>query len=120
MRRPYPSDSGCNPLGRGPRNERAFTDALRIVAHRDDGGKVKLMRLAETLFDCAIKDKQGWAFSQIADRLDGKAIQQVDVSVQDNREINEFSDAELTAMLKERVIHAKIDDKPRADGEALN
>ena len=76
--------------------------------------------LAAKLVECALVDKQGWAFQQIADRLEGKAAQQVDVNVVDNREIAEFSDAELTAMLKERVIHAPIDDKPRAEGETLN
>ena len=29
-------------------------------------------------------------------------------------------DAELTAMLKERVIHAPIDDKPRTERNTLN
>jgi hypothetical protein len=110
----------ANPGGR-PKSDRAFTDALRVVARREDQpGKTKIMRLAETLFECAVIDKQGWAFAQIADRLEGKAIQQVDVSVQDNRDMGEYSDAELTAMLKERVIHAPLDDKPPATSDKLN
>lgn len=108
-----------NPGGR-PKHDRAFTEALRVVGKRSDkDGKMQLMKLAETLFECAVKDKQGWAFAQIADRLEGKAIQQVDHNIVDNREISEFSDAELTAMLKERVVHAPFDDKPRAT-EPLN
>jgi hypothetical protein len=54
------------------------------------------------------------------DRLEGKAAQQVDVNVIDNREISEFSDAEMTAMLKERVIHAPIDASPRSETDTLN
>lgn len=117
---PFEKGKSGNPRGRPP-NERCFTDALRIVSKRaGPDGNTQLMKLAETLFECAVVDKQGWAFQQISDRLEGKAIQQVDVSVQDNRELGEFSDAELTAMLKERVIHAPIDPKPRQDGETLN
>jgi hypothetical protein len=33
------------------------------------------VRLAERLIDCAIKEKQSWAFQQIADRLEGKPTQ---------------------------------------------
>jgi hypothetical protein len=39
----------------------------------------------------------------IADRLEGKAAQQIDHNVIDNREISEYSDAELTAILRRRV-----------------
>lgn len=110
----------ANPRGRPP-NERSFTDALRVVAKRADAdGRTQLMKLAAQLFECAIVDKQGWAFAQIADRLEGKAIQQVDVSVLDNRDIGEYSDAELTAMLKERVMHAPLDEQPRQDSDTLN
>ena len=31
--------------------------------------------------ECAIKDKQSWAFQQIADRLEGKPVQVVDATV---------------------------------------
>lgn len=49
---------------------------------------------------------------------EGKAAQQIDHNIIDNREISEF--AELTAMLKERVFHAPIDDKPRTERDTLN
>ena len=49
---------------------------------------------------------------------EGKAAQQIDHNIIDNREISEF--AELTAMLKERVFRAPIDDKPRTERDTLN
>jgi hypothetical protein len=52
---------------------------------------------------CAIEDKQAWAFQQIADRLESKPVQVVDATVDDNRTIDQFSDAELTAILRRRV-----------------
>ena len=55
----------------------------------------------------------------LSDRMrEGKAAQQIDHNIIDNREISEF--AELTAMLKERVFHAPIDDKPRTERDTLN
>jgi hypothetical protein len=53
--------------------------------------------VAEKLVECAIEDKQSWAFQQIADRLEGKPVQVVDARVDDNPTVHEFSDAELTA-----------------------
>jgi hypothetical protein len=41
--------------------------------------------VAEKLVECAIEDKQSWAFQQIADRLEGKPVQVVDATVDDNR-----------------------------------
>jgi hypothetical protein len=62
----------------------------------------KVNLLAEKLVECAL-DGEGWAFNMIADRLEGKAAQQIDHNVVDNREISEYSDAELTAILRRRV-----------------
>ena len=57
----------------------------------------------------------------IAARLEGKAAQQIDHNVVDNREISEFSDAELSAILRRRVGVLPVeseDDRPV--GGALN
>ena len=70
---------------------------------------------------CALDDGAGWAFNMIADRLEGKAAQQFDHNVIDNREISEYSDAELTAILRRRVGVVPVeseDDRPV--GGALN
>ena len=60
------------PLGR-PR-EKVFADAIRMVLAEDcpKTGKRKLRRLAEKLYEQAMKG-EGWAMCQIADRLDGNA-----------------------------------------------
>jgi hypothetical protein len=57
----------------------------------------------------------------IADRLEGKAAQQIDHNVVDNREISEFSDAELSAILRRRVGVLPVEsEEDRPVGGALN
>ena len=112
-----------NPGGRS--GEKIFTDALRLELNRIDPNdkekRKKINRLAEKLVECAIEDKQAWAFQQIADRLEGKAAQQIDHNVVDNREISEFSDAELSAILRRRVGVLPVEsEEGRPVGGALN
>ena len=106
-----------NPGGR--RNEKIFTDALRLELNRvdpqDKDKRKKINRLAE----CAIVDKQAWAFQQIADRLEGKPVQVVDATVDDNRTLHQFSDAELTAILRRRVGVVPVESEEELPG-ALN
>jgi hypothetical protein len=79
-------------------NRARSTDALRLELNRIDPNdkekRKKVNRLAEKLVECAIEDKQSWAFQQIADRLEGKPVQVVDATVDDHRTVHEFSDAE--------------------------
>ena len=110
-----------NPGGRS--GEKIFTDALRLELNRidpkDKDKRKKINRLAEKLVECALVDKQSWAFQQIADRLEGKPVQVVDATVDDYRE--QFSDAELTAILRRRVGVAPVEsDEERPEGAALN
>jgi hypothetical protein len=57
----------------------------------------------------------------IADRLEGKAAQQIDHNVIDNREISEYSDAELTAILRRRVGVVPVEsDEEHPERKALN
>jgi hypothetical protein len=50
----------------------------------------------------------------------GKAAQQIDHNVIDNREISEYSDAELTAILRRRIGVVPVEsDEERPEG-ALN
>jgi hypothetical protein len=112
-----------NPGGRS--GEKIFTDALRLELNRIDPNdkekRKKVNRLAEKLVECAIEDKQAWAFQQIADRLEGKPVQVVDATVDDNRTIDQFSDAELSAILRRRVGVVPVEsDERRPEGEALN
>ena len=80
--------------------------ALRLELNRIDPNdkekRKKVNKLAEKLVECAL-DGEGWAFNIIADRLEGKAAQPIDHNVVDNREISEFSDAELSAIPRRRV-----------------
>ena len=112
-----------NPGGRS--GEKIFTDALRLelnrVDPRDKDKRKKINRLAEKLVECAIEDKQAWAFQQIADRLEGKPVQVVDATVDDNRTLHQFSDAELSAILGRRVGLAPVEsDEERRERGALN
>jgi hypothetical protein len=77
-------------------------------------------RLAEKLVECALVDKQGWAFQQIADRLEGKPVQVVDATVDDHRDIQQFSDAELTAILRRRVGVVPRESDEEREGGTLN
>jgi hypothetical protein len=111
-----------NPGGRS--GEKIFTDALRLELNRIDPNdkekRKKVNKLAEKLVSCAL-DGEGWAFNMIADRLEGKAAQQIDHNVVDNREISEFSDAELNAILRRRVgVVAVESEEDRPVGGALN
>ena len=111
-----------NPGGRS--GVKIFSDALRLELNRIDPSdkmkRKKVNKLAEKLVRCAL-DGEGWAFNMIAARLEGKAAQQIDHNVVDNREISEFSDAELSAILRKRVDVEPIEsDEQRPEGEALN
>jgi hypothetical protein len=106
-------------------HEESQTDALRLELNRIDANDKekpkKVNKLAEKLVRCAL-DGEGWAFNMIADRLKGKAAQQIDHSVIDNREISEYSDAELTAILRRRVgvVPVESDEERPGGGAALN
>ena len=58
---------------------------------------------------------------RIADRLEGRPVQVVDATVDDNRTVHEFSDAELSAILRRRVGAALAEsDEERPEDAALN
>jgi hypothetical protein len=112
-----------NPGGKS--GQKIFTDALRLELNRvdpqDKDKRKKVNRLAEKLVECAIEDKESWAFQQIADRLEGKPVQVVDATVDDRYDIEEFTNAELTAILRKRVKVVPIEsDEHRPEDEPLN
>jgi hypothetical protein len=112
-----------NPGGRS--REKIFTDALRLELNRvdptDKDKRKKIHRLAEKLVECALVDKQGWAFAQIVDRLEGKPMQPVEHTEADTRTVAQFSDAELEAILRRRVGVVPVEsDEERPEGGALN
>jgi hypothetical protein len=66
-------------------------------------------------------DKQGWAFAQIVDRLEGKPMQPVEHTEVDKRTVAQFTDDELTAILRRRVGVVPVEsDEERPESEALN
>jgi hypothetical protein len=110
-----------NPGGKS--GTKLFTDALRLDVNRIDPknpDRKKINALAEKLVDCALNDRESWAFQQIADRLEGKPSQVVETT-DDRDNIEQFSDAELTAILRKRVkvVSVESDEEP-PEGETLN
>jgi hypothetical protein len=66
-----------NPGGKW--SEKAFAEALRVAVNvEQEPGKPKLRAIADKLVEEALAG-QGWAIQQVADRLDGKPVQGVDM-----------------------------------------
>jgi hypothetical protein len=111
-----------NPGGKS--GHKIFTDALRLEVNRVDPknrDREKINALAEKLVNAALIDGEGWAFQQIADRLEGKVVQRVEHHDDDRRDVAEFTDAELTAILRKRVKIVSVeDDEERPEDETLN
>jgi hypothetical protein len=119
------SRQACPRCAAGRCGEKIFTDALRLELNRIDPNdrekRRKVNKLAEKLVECAIEDEQSWAFQQIANRLEGKPMQVVDATVDDHRTVQEFSDAELSAILRRRVGAALAEsNEERPEDVALN
>lgn len=83
-----------NPGGR--RVEKLVADAIRLAANEIDEatGKKKLRVAAEKIVDKAVQGDLA-AFNTIADRLDGKPVQDTNLSVTDDRPLGELTFAEL-------------------------
>ena len=64
-----------NKEGRKSSKQKPFQDRLRAAVNQADGDKIKLDRIAEALIANAI-DGDTAAIKEVADRLDGKAVQQ--------------------------------------------
>jgi hypothetical protein len=70
--------------------------------------------------NAALIDGESWAFQQIADRLEGKPTQVVETT-DDRDNIDQFTDAELTAILRQRVKIVPVEsDEERPEDESLN
>lgn len=74
----------------GAQREKRFYNALERAVLADNGQKLR--DIAERLLDCALKG-EAWAISLLADRLDGKAAQSIDMTIR--RTALEMEDAEL-------------------------
>ena len=111
-----------NPGGKS--KYKIYSDALRVEVNRidpNDPNRRKINALAEKLVSCALAG-EGWAFKEISDRLEGRPMQPVEHSIDQRTDIEQFTDAELTALLRERVQIVPIEttDEERPDDAALN
>lgn len=84
--------------------DKVFADAVRVAVNRlqdgDPDGRKKLAVLADKLVDFAMAG-EGWAFQQIADRLDGKPAQESTVTIDDKRDATDWTRGELVAFLND-------------------
>ena len=109
-----------NPGGKA--KHKIYSDALRLEVNRidpDNPDRRKINALAEKLVSCALAG-ESWAFKEIGDRLEGKPVQPIEHSdVDDRTSIEQFSDAELDQIIRERL-KAEGYGKERPGGESLN
>jgi hypothetical protein len=86
----------------GKQLDKPWSDALRIVANRDDvKGKRKLLRMAEKTFAMALKGDMS-AVQEIGNRLDGKPAQESIVSFE-KHDAAEWSRDELVALINDTI-----------------
>jgi len=62
----------------------------------------KLAQIALVVADAALSG-ESWAVKEIGDRLDGKPVQQVDVSTSENHNPRDLSDAELLEVIRQQA-----------------
>lgn len=90
----------------GQRKDKIIRDALTLAAKRvqegDPQGRIKLAVACEKVVEAAVNGDLA-AFKEMADRIDGKAIQQTEGSI----EINLHVDARKR--LERKLIHATAD-----------
>ena len=79
---------------KGAQREKKFLNALERAVSQDDGKKLR--DAAEKLLDEAAKG-EAWAIAMLADRLDGKPGQSIEMNV--TRDVREYSLEELVERL---------------------
>jgi hypothetical protein len=101
---PFVKGQSGNPAGRGV-GEKPFRNALLAALKRADGNVEKIQRVTDKLVANAI-DGDTTAIREIADRLDGKPAQAIDVSGDDRRVIVEIRRFDRPASLGGPVMEA--------------
>ncbi len=80
---------------KGPWSEKPFREALRIAVMDKEKGKPRLRMLAESLVKAGMGgDIQ--AIREIADRLEGKPAQSIDMAVTDERSVIRSPEVSVT------------------------
>jgi len=86
----------------GNKRDKLVRDALMIAVNRvqegDPQGRKKLAIAAAAVVEKAVEGDLA-AFKEIADRIDGKAPQSLDVTTTHERAVSELTDAELAAIV---------------------
>lgn len=89
----------------GNKRDKLIRDALMIAVNRvqegDPQGRKKLAIAAAAVVEKAVEGDLA-AFKEIADRIDGKAPQSVDVTTRHEQPIFELTDAELEKIIAEK------------------
>jgi hypothetical protein len=80
----------------GRRQEKPFRDALMLAIKERQGDQKGLRRIADNLLDLAEKSELA-AISALADRLDGRPAQQVDIGNADETGFKVVNRIELVA-----------------------
>jgi hypothetical protein len=104
-----------NPGGRS--SERAFADALRAAVNAEDPAtkRRKIVMIAEKVVELAVAG-ESWAVAQVADRLDGKPAQTMDMTIR-QMAAKQLSDDELADIA---VGSGEGDSQPPVDPSQLN
>lgn len=86
----------------GKPKDKQFSDMIRLAANEEDPvRKIRRLRLiADKVVDLAVAG-ESWAAQMVADRLDGKAVQQVEVG--EPGDFDNVSDNELTEQIAEEA-----------------
>ncbi len=89
----------------GSKRDKIVREALMLAAKRvhdgDPDGRIKLNVAAAKIVELAVEGDLA-AFKEIADRLDGKAPQSVDVTTRHEQPITEWTDADLERVIADR------------------
>ena len=89
----------------GSKRDKIVREALMLAAKRvhegDPDGRIKLNVAAAKIVELAVQGDLA-AFKEIADRIDGKAPQSVDVTTRHEQPITEWTDADLERVIADR------------------
>lgn len=104
----------------GQRKDKLIRDALMLAAKRaidgDEQGRTYLAKAAEEVVIAAANGDLA-AFKEMADRLDGKAVQQMDVTTTHERPASEWNESELDAAIERaRLARLAAGKAPKAPG----
>ena len=103
----------------GQRKDKLIRDALMLAVNRvqegDPQGRKKLAIAAAAVVEKAVEGDLA-AFKEIADRIDGKAPQSVDVTTRHEQPITEWTDADLERVIADRST-SRIRVAAKAEGQ---